>query len=343
MKAGERKSLTTDRVILVPGSKSQCDCVEYIFSRALQGDGCTAIARDLNQLGIPFEGSQNSLWTNGKVFRIVTNPKYAGWNVWNRGTERILSKFRHVDPKEWITKPGAFRAIVDQETFDRAQAALPRQADFLWSDAELLRKLRRLLETKGRISESILLRSRGMPSPNVLKSHFGSLRQACETVGYYRPNEDGYRIEKFEPSLRLRRAVVRRIKKLFPSNVEVTHLPKGTRSILRIDNTFMVSILLCRRWYRPERKVRWIVEPVESERENITLLCRIGAHHKCIASYHLFRRMDVKQYHHSFKSDPWLATGTKLKSLSEFYDVAKLIWMSGEAEDRPSASLDVGL
>ena len=48
---GERKSLTTDRVILVLGPRVEVERVRKMFSMAVAGIGGTAIARDLNQRG----------------------------------------------------------------------------------------------------------------------------------------------------------------------------------------------------------------------------------------------------------------------------------------------------
>jgi DNA invertase Pin-like site-specific DNA recombinase len=49
LKHGERKSLTTDRVILVPGPRNEVECVRRIFSMVLDGFSRTEIARELNR------------------------------------------------------------------------------------------------------------------------------------------------------------------------------------------------------------------------------------------------------------------------------------------------------
>jgi Recombinase len=51
LKYGEHKNLTTDRVILVLGPRVEVERVREIFSMALDGLGCTAIARELNRRG----------------------------------------------------------------------------------------------------------------------------------------------------------------------------------------------------------------------------------------------------------------------------------------------------
>ncbi len=86
-----------------------------------------------------------------------------------------------------------------------------RADDLLWSDKEILRRLRRLLMAKGRLSEGLILKARGMPCPNTLHRHFGSFRQIYEAVGYHLAEEDIFRTEQCERSMRLRRALVSRI------------------------------------------------------------------------------------------------------------------------------------
>lgn len=317
MKFGERKSLTTDRVTLVLGTSAEVECVKYIFSRAVERIGCMAIARDLNAKGVLLD---RRLWTHTTVSNILKNPKYAGCNVWHRGTQRLRDTRRPVEPHNWIMKPGAFPAIVDRRTFDLAQKNLPRQADSLWSDNEIKTKLRRLLAAEGRLSESLILKARGMPTSNTLKDHFGSIRKAYEAIGYYLSNEDIHNSEQGERSLRLRRMLVNRLQGMFPKNIVVTHLPKKTRSLLRIDETFMVSILLCRPRESEGRTLHWEVVPTFAERENITLVCKMNCDHDRICSYYLFSCMDdVRSSHRSPANDPWLRKAIKLTSLSDFY------------------------
>jgi len=320
---GECKSLTTDRIILVPGPRKEIKCVRHMFSMVIEGrHGCTAIARDLNSRGIEFSGKR---WTHTEVFNILTNPKYMGCNVWHRSSQRLHGKRIHEKPDQWIRKPLAFAPIIDQHSFDYVQTALPRNADFLWSDKEILSRLRRLLKAKGRLTETLIKKARGMPSTNTLHNHFGSYRQMYEMVGYHLPAEDMFKSEQLERTMGLRRRLVVQIKEMFPNNATVTHLPNHSRSILRLDDHVMVSILLCRTKRRNGGRLHWVVEPNHAEREYITLVCKLNRSHDRICSYYLFPRMNGITSHRSFKNDPWLAGGIRLKDLSEFPTALKTI------------------
>lgn len=130
LKDGERKSLTTDRVTLVLGPREEVECVRRMFAMVLQHrHSCTEIARELNRDRIPFHGKP---WTRQDVFNLVTHPKYAGYNVWARSTQKLGSKITHLRPEGWILVPGAFPPIVDKATFDRVQTMLPRNEDRQW-------------------------------------------------------------------------------------------------------------------------------------------------------------------------------------------------------------------
>jgi DNA invertase Pin-like site-specific DNA recombinase len=319
MKCGEQKSLTTDRVVLVPGPKRHVECVRRIFSMVLAGQGCSAIARELNRKGSTFNGRR---WAHQDVSTIVTNPKYAGWNVWHRNTQRLRGKSMPVESCDWISKRAAFTGIVDQDTFDTAQAVLPKQEDFLWSDEKILKRFRRLLKVKGHLSEAIVQKARGMPVSSTVRSHFGSTRRLYELLGYYPGRESVLKTEQLERSATLRRSLFKEIKDMFPGHVAITHLPRRTRSILRIDDRYLVSILLVRQKRRQGGRLHWVVEPCSAEREHITLLCKMTGRHDRILESYLFPRMDMFRSHRSFENDPWLKTGVKLNVLSDFYKIA---------------------
>jgi Recombinase len=316
MQFGEQKNLTTDRVILIPGPKEEIEGVKYIFAMAGQGQGCTAIARELNRTNLDLYGKP---WRHQDVFNIVTHPKYMGCNVWNRRTQYLQGPERPVDPQNWIVKPGAFAGIADQETFKRAQAMLPRKLDFLWSNREILQKLRRLLASKGRLTEDIILKAKGMPSVNTLAQRFGSRLKAYEAAGYRIENKIKFRLQQSRRTLLLRDTLLDKLRDMFPNHISLRRLPGHQRYLLVIDDTFLISVLLCRKKTRGGR-THWVVEPKIQERGYPTIVCKMDSLHRQIISYHFFPKLGFRA-HQSFNDDPWLESGTELDSLAEFYEV----------------------
>jgi hypothetical protein len=144
--------------------------------------------------------------------------------------------------------------------------------------------------------------------------------------------------------MRLRRQLVSRIREMFPDNVKITHLPNRSRSILLIDGSFMVSVLICPLQYPQRWAPFWTVQPNQAERSHITLLCRLDSSCERVLSYHLFPRMDISgKTHASYKNDPWLRTGTRLTSLSEFYEAVTRVRGACEQAFAPEEGSNVEL
>ena len=108
---GQRKSLQTDRVILVPGPRKEIETVRRIYRLFAYKDGnAYGIAKLLNA-----EGKKNQFgrpWRNGLVYSILHSEKYAGDYVYNRESF-TLGQFRGVNkPEHWVKVPNAFEAVV---------------------------------------------------------------------------------------------------------------------------------------------------------------------------------------------------------------------------------------
>jgi DNA invertase Pin-like site-specific DNA recombinase len=242
LKEGEQKNIKTDRIKLVLGPEKEVEGVRMIFSMAADGHSCTDIARALNSKKILLHGRE---WNINTVHSILTNPKYTGCSVWHRHTQRMRTPLRPVEPQYWITKPHSFPPIVDQETFDCTQATLRKIRDSRWSREKLLKRIRRLLKAKGRLSERLLIESRSLPSTSTIRKYFGTYRQLYDLLGYDLEPKHVFRAEQGLRSARLRQALGDEIKALFSENVVVQLPRRGERSILRIDDTFMVSMSGC--------------------------------------------------------------------------------------------------
>jgi DNA invertase Pin-like site-specific DNA recombinase len=180
---GEFKSLKTDRVKLAPGPKSEVRCVRRMFSMALRGMGCSDIAHALNRRGIRRENGR--CWNCEVVRTILGHPKYTGCSVWGQSSQKLHTASVPVPRERWVMRPGAFPGIIDMPTFSRVQERLKQYAaNPRWSDEEILRKLKRLWSCKGKLSESLIDNTTGMPSYSTIQKRFGSLRRAYDLIGY---------------------------------------------------------------------------------------------------------------------------------------------------------------
>ena len=141
---------------------------------------CKAIARDLNQRGVP--SIKNKRWSHSVVANLISHPKYIGCNVFNRTTMRLGAAPVAVPTSDWVIRPGAHQKIIDAQTFDLAQEIRARSAHK--SNEQLLSGLRSLLAVKGKLSNQIIDESVELPSSRTFAYRFGGLRRACELIGY---------------------------------------------------------------------------------------------------------------------------------------------------------------
>jgi DNA invertase Pin-like site-specific DNA recombinase len=179
---GERKSIITDRVILVPGPKEEIELVREIFRLfTTEGWSLKAIARDLNRRKIP--SVRNANWTHSVVRTLVTHPKYIGCVVFNQSSTRLGTPSVARPRTEWVIVPGACQAIVDTEVYKSAQDILANLT-LHKTNEQILDDLRSLLKANGMLSAEIIDNAPGIASAHTILRRFGSLRRAGELIGY---------------------------------------------------------------------------------------------------------------------------------------------------------------
>src|SRR6266851_4592303 len=104
---GERKSITTDRVILVPGPVEEVECVKDIYRMLIEEKRTVyGIARELNRRETKYIG--DSKWDHLAVYGILSHSKYAGCHVFGRTTQKLGTASVRTPKSEWIITPQAF-------------------------------------------------------------------------------------------------------------------------------------------------------------------------------------------------------------------------------------------
>ena len=203
LKAGERKSLATERVLYTIGPDQEVQVVREIYSMFLnQHLSINAIVRLLNSRGTPREVP--GPWRSGVVRTILTHPKYTGCIVFNQTSLRLKSK-RILNPREqWVVQPNCFAPIVSAEVFAQAQEKLARGVARR-SDQELLSDLRVLAETHGKLTIRLLIDSPDVASWATYRRRFGSVRRAFDLVRNC-PQRDPASMDARSTAQRLRRA-----------------------------------------------------------------------------------------------------------------------------------------
>jgi DNA invertase Pin-like site-specific DNA recombinase len=181
---GDVKCLQSDRVVLVPGDSKEVECVREIYRLVVEEKRTPfSIARELNRRGITQRGRK---WMHQNVYRILTHPKYAGYNIWNRSSRKLGGPQISVPKCRWIIRPGAFEPVIDSQLFQEAQRILA-QRTCAKSNEQILNDLRTLLVQNGKLSGTLLNSTPGAPSITAVKNRFKGTRRAFELAGYSCP------------------------------------------------------------------------------------------------------------------------------------------------------------
>jgi DNA invertase Pin-like site-specific DNA recombinase len=313
---GERKSIATDRVILVHGPPNEVQTVKEIYRMYISDKrSLCAIARKLNSNGIPRPG--HAKWDSSGVRMILTHPKYVGCAVFGQVSKKLNTPAVKVPKSEWILGPGAFEPIVDAVTFAEAQKVFGGHR-CQRTDEELLDDLRRLLASEGRLSYTVIKNSPDVMAPGTYSARFGSLRNAYRLIGYGHPDRLGG-ADTRRRTMALHKELISQIVAMFPNDVSIVRPGLHWRSRLRLFNRITVSVLIVRSALVYKTTRRWIVEPVRHERKFITLLARLDESNRAIVDLHVLPNIDRRK---AFQlSDSWLKRGMRLTELSRMCEV----------------------
>ncbi|MBB6187567.1 recombinase family protein [Rhodanobacter sp. MP7CTX1] len=289
LRHGEKKSLQTDRVVLVPGPEDEVATVRYIYREFLEsGKPERTIADALNAAGQ--QTNQERAWTRGTVHQILTNEKYIGNNVYNRTSFKLKQRRVRNNPDMWIRRDGAFDPVIPVEWFARAQEAIAARSQRM-DDASMLQLLQSLYAQTGVLSGLLIDEQEGMPSSSAYRARFGGLVRAYSLIGF-RPRRD-YRYLEINQALRamvpnIIAEVVTGLKGLDAS----VSLDEGT-GLLLVNDEFTLSVVIARCLQLPSGTFRWRLRFDTSLAPDITVVVRMAADQHTVLDYYLFPQIDL--------------------------------------------------
>jgi len=318
LKLHERKSLASDRVVYELGPPDEVQCVRDIYKMFIEKRmNYVSIARTLNEVGVPTV-CKNGRWTHVAVRTILSHAKYTGALVYNRTTQRLQGPTHNLPKSEWIIVPDVFEAIVDQTTYERAQAI---RFDQIWnrSDADLLDRLRVVLRKCGRLSSDILMQNLEAPSATTCRTRFGSLMKAYELIGY-RPRIAAT-VELRTRLRSLRKRLIDDLAALFPKELTLVDHGKQLRTYLRHRTGLKVCVRACRSIVRQQGGARWVVEPYIKENRWITLLALLNSNNTKFEKFVLLSGIPFRGKVTVGLKDGLVKSGSKLTDLRRFLNV----------------------
>lgn len=289
LKRGDRKSLQTDRVILIPGPQAEIDTVERIYRRFVDdGRSERDIANELNDEGL--FSDLDRPWTRSTIHQVLTNEKYIGNNVFNRISFK-LKHHRVVNPPEtWVRAEGAFAPIVDAALFARARSII-NQRTIQYSDKELLGILQGVLQSEGYLSGLIIDEYDNTPSSSIYRARFGSLLRAYHLIGYA-PERD-YRYIEVNRDLRnsfpaVRDGVLAGIRST-GATAEIDPLS----DLILINDEFHISLALVRCTETANGRLRWTVKLDTGLIPDISIAVRMDRANQEPQDYYVLPSLDL--------------------------------------------------
>jgi DNA invertase Pin-like site-specific DNA recombinase len=286
---GNHKSIQTDRVILVPGPEAEIQVVREIYDRFIrQGSTEKEIAAWLNERGLSTDLGRP--WTRGTVHQLLSNPKYAGANVYNRKSFKLKRKRITNPPEMWIRRDNAFTPIISVEQFAQAVAIIENRDQHL-TDEQLIERLRNLLSRIGSLSGIVIDEADEMPSSATYANRFGGLSRAYALIGYT-PLRDLRYIE-INRAIRNyhRKQCALIVAKLRENGAAVQE--KGETGLIAINKEFTASLVMARCRETLLGKQRWLIRLENSLNPDVTIAARLRSGNEEILDYYLFPRIET--------------------------------------------------
>lgn len=319
LRRGERKSIQTDRIILVPGPPDEVEAVRSIFRMfTREGKGETEIAQRLAAAQTPYAPGRP--WTAQRVHRILTNEKYIGNNVFNRRSHKLSRERVKNAADQWVRHDGAFEAIVEPESFFAACTKIQRRLP-TFSDAELIAWLRRMHDAHDRLTATVIDAIEGAPPSALYRYRFGSLTDAFDAAGL----EPDRRHEFFRAR--------RRLRALYPELLSETvrQLQEVGAKVVRDDGTgrliindqYSAEVVLARSRPAPGGGLRWRVKLGRGTAPDITIVARMDAANVRPVDYYVLPTLDRSRPKFWLREDNGLSLDAyRFESLSYFVQMS---------------------
>lgn len=279
LSSGQRKGNASDRVIFVTGPQHEIDTLSRIYFMYIDDLlGETEIARRLNQEGIPSEFDRP--WSPWMVKSVLTNEKYLGDMVFNRGSFKLHRNSVHNPRDEWIRNTGAFESPLPVGLFARAQAERVRR-NARPEKTQLLEQLRDLYKAHGKVTTAILYRVKST-LPKLLARHFGTITNAYFLAGIT-PSSSFKYVSTRRFVAATRRNVLAQCVALCP---DARAEPKpGNSTLFIVDRKFDVAIVVARNRGVKAGNARWKLQPPKSSNVSFVIAVQLKPSNEEIEAY----------------------------------------------------------
>lgn len=286
---GQRKSIQTDRVLLVPGPQCEIDVVQRIYDAFIcDGSSEQKIADELNT-GV-LDGELGMPWTRARVHEVLTNEKYIGNNVYNRRSGKLRQKASANAPTNWIRCDGAFTGIISIELFERARQVILKRSHHL-DDASMLQLLRELLARAGKLTGLIINEQDDMPSTVAYSKRFGGLLRAYTLIGYQAERDLGF-IATNRVLRQWRPKILNDVEELLRDAGAQVRCNSDT-DLLTVNDEWTVSVVIAKCVCTSISVWRWTARFDVKLTADLMLIVRMDHANEAALDYYLIPRIDL--------------------------------------------------
>lgn len=292
LQSGERKGAATDRVRLCWGPTSEVTMVRQIYEWYLHdGYNDTKIAALLNQRKV--KSATGRAWTPALVKTILTNPKYTGRAVFNRGSTKLSAPRELNPPAEWIDA-NVMPPMIAEDTYLRALAE--RERRMAPNDqGTLIVMLKKLYAKHGKVTVAIINAAPGVPSAKYFSARFGTLAEAYQAAG----------LPSAEPLLRARTLrAVRQMREATMSAIKLAVQQAGGQHtqcehpwMLVLNGQIVLKLVIARARHDPAGHIRWRIPIHTAPIPDFVLCVQMDTANAGAMGYYLMPVGDFTQAH----------------------------------------------
>lgn len=268
---GQWKSISTDRIVLVPGSPEAVETVRLAFDLYTKEHKSRHEIADILNSSRRLRGKHP--WTLPMLQGLLTNPVYKGAYAYGRHGKG-LSGWKKVPPERWLLREHAFPAIIPEKQWNQAVARMQEEVKPL-VDAEMLEALKRLWKRKGKLNTDLINAASDVPSVPAYRYHFEGLNEAYRLIGYPIKHDLSF-IRAIRLSRQLRRTVCDQIceaVKAIGGSADPLQVP----GMLRLNSGTTVKVMVVKGWDRPGLNTVWRLLLGEVLTADIVIFARLKA------------------------------------------------------------------
>lgn len=270
LRDGQRKSIITDRVTLVPGPAEEVALVRRIYRDYIYlARSETQIAATLNAEGSTCDGHA---WSRMRVRSILSNEKYVGTNVVGRYRYWLDTKPVRQPKESWTRCERAFEGVVSRETYQAAQAVRAFNRKDYITPEYLLEVLRKVLKRHGRLTARIINRAPELPSAQTVEVRFGNLTKLYQLLGFTPAPRDRHHLTDMH--LKSQKKVYEDgfVQMLQQAGAQVT---RASAISWRINEGLTFEVCVCRCHEHRVQRLRWRLRYQRNANADVLLAIRM--------------------------------------------------------------------